>query len=277
MQADEKHIMLDLETLGIAPGCAIISIGAVEIANGSLGREFKTNIAIESNLNAGLAIESDALEWWLDNAEIYRTGLRPHATSLRHALESLSQWLPDRAVSIWGNGSDFDCAILAAAYRKLGMPIPWPPKRERCYRTLKTLFPEIEIRRTGQIHDSLHDARNQADHLIRIFRHIEELKTESRGIAPQAISSKAIAGIGIGIIESLREQSGHLTDESSPHPSGPISRETCGRIKRLLGTAADLISAIHRECSLCKPYATLPDRIQALIENKDRFKNENPD
>ena len=33
----------------------------------------------------------------------------------------------------------------------------------------------------------------------------------------------------------------------------------------LLNEAADLIDLIDRECSLCKPYRTLPDRVQGLI------------
>ena len=35
----------------------------------------------------------------------------------------------------------------------------------------------------------------------------------------------------------------------------------------LLNEAADMIDLIDRECSLCKPYRTLPDRVQGLIHN----------
>ena len=35
----------------------------------------------------------------------------------------------------------------------------------------------------------------------------------------------------------------------------------------LLNEAANLIDMIDRECSLCKPYRTLPDRVQGLIHN----------
>jgi len=36
---------------------------------------------------------------------------------------------------------------------------------------------------------------------------------------------------------------------------------------QLLNEAADMIDLIDRECSLCKPYRTLPDRVQGLIHN----------
>ena len=36
---------------------------------------------------------------------------------------------------------------------------------------------------------------------------------------------------------------------------------------QLLTEAADMIDLIDRECSLCKPYRTLPDRVQGLIHN----------
>ena len=35
--------------------------------------------------------------------------------------------------------------------------------------------------------------------------------------------------------------------------------------KELLNKAANLIDMIDRECSLCAPYKTLPDRVQKLI------------
>lgn len=36
---------------------------------------------------------------------------------------------------------------------------------------------------------------------------------------------------------------------------------------QLMNEAADMIDLIDRECSLCKPYRTLPDRVQGLIHN----------
>ena len=36
---------------------------------------------------------------------------------------------------------------------------------------------------------------------------------------------------------------------------------------QLLNEAADMIDLIDRECSLCKPYRTLPDRVQGLIHH----------
>jgi len=53
------HVMLDIETLGVSPGCVILSLSAVEfdINTGELGESFNMGIDIKSCVDAGLTID----------------------------------------------------------------------------------------------------------------------------------------------------------------------------------------------------------------------------
>ena len=44
-----------------------------------------------------------------------------------------------------------------------------------------------------------------------------------------------------------------------------MADRTDGEASDALRKAGDLVGMIDRECSLCKPYKTLPDRVQTLI------------
>ena len=73
MKARHANIMVDLETLGISPGCTILSIGAVVFnpvrsvlfgKNESLTSEFYCVINRQSCKEAGLFEESKTIAWW---------------------------------------------------------------------------------------------------------------------------------------------------------------------------------------------------------------------
>jgi len=105
------------------------------------------------------------VRWWAEQSEDARAIFNhPEAKPLPQVLAEFAAWLPKDS-RIWGNGAGFDQPILAAAYRAVGIPLPWEFRNERCYRTLKALAPDVKIRRTGTHHNALDDAVSQADHL----------------------------------------------------------------------------------------------------------------
>ena len=73
-----------------------------------------------------------------------------------------------KAVRLWGNGASFDNAILSTAYElcELETVQPWRFYNDRCYRTVKSLYPEVAMVRTGTYHNALDDAESQALHLL---------------------------------------------------------------------------------------------------------------
>ena len=63
--------------------------------------------------------------------------------------------------------------LLEAAFKAVKRPVPWKWSMNRCYRTVKNLFPDVKMERSGTHHNALDDARDQARHLMRI---LEEMK-----------------------------------------------------------------------------------------------------
>lgn len=173
-----KHVMVDLETLGSRPGCAILSIGAVEFNHltGKLGEEFYCVVNRKSCAVAGLVEDADTLAWWgRQNAQaqavIKEAG--EAADTIADALTRFTAYLSKYGlaqVRVWGNGSDFDNAILAVAFDKAGLKFPWKFWNNRCFRTLKSLNPDVPMPRGGVYHNALDDAKTQANAAIQMMR-----------------------------------------------------------------------------------------------------------
>lgn len=170
------HIMLDLETLGTAPGCKVLSIGAVVFSADGLGAEHYVELIREDQGN--LTEDPDTLKWWMGQPAEVRDRLfepSPEKTSLTESLTLFNQWLallgPPSRICMWGNGADFDQPILLAGYRQAGIKHAWGTYNNRCYRTLKALAPELKMggNRVGAKHNALDDAKSQALHAVQIF------------------------------------------------------------------------------------------------------------
>ena len=166
--------MVDLETLGTEPGSVILSIGAVRFGEGEVTAEFYQRIDMASAVAAGLVMDPATVLWWLGQSEAARAEILKPGEPLDNALKDFQQWLGwDYRGELWGNGSDFDCVLLEAAFRAVKRPVPWKWSMNRCYRTVKNLFPDVKMERSGTHHNALDDARDQARHLMRI---LEEMK-----------------------------------------------------------------------------------------------------
>lgn len=163
-----QHIMLDLETLGTRPGDIILSIGAVKFdVEKGLGEEFYITIDPESSKAAGFRAQKSTLEWWDKQSEEARKAAFKGEMAVEHALIKLTMWMPPVDFTVvWGNGANFDNALLAAAYRIMKMDTPWKFWNDRCYRTISAMFLNKRVERVGTYHNALDDAKTQALRLI---------------------------------------------------------------------------------------------------------------
>ena len=170
-------VMIDLETLGRRPGCAVLSIGAVEFGPRGLGRELYVVVNRKSQVELGLHEDDSTLAWWAQQTEAARQVLddagKKTAAPLEQALAQLTSWLTPiglKRVKVWGNGADFDNAILSCCYGALKADVPWDFWNNRCYRTLKNLIPGPKLSRGGTYHNALDDAKSQALHAIELLK-----------------------------------------------------------------------------------------------------------
>ncbi len=165
------HIMVDLETLGTRPGSAIFSIGAIKFKDNKIIGEFLGNPSLESNIDNGLTLDPHTIRWWMAQDDKARSQFENATGELKGVLKDFSTWAgPAKNLAMWGCGSDFDNALLAEAYKRCEMQVPWNFWNGRCYRTIKEMFPDIEPTFVGVKHNALDDAMAQAHHLIKIFK-----------------------------------------------------------------------------------------------------------
>lgn len=177
--------MLDLETLGVKVNSAFISIGAIffDPSTGKHGKEFHIFIELQSCLDSGLEVDADTIEWWMQQDEKARQVFSEKSRApLKTALKSFSKFVNShknmKKVKVWGNGASFDNAILANAYKKTGLPIPWEFRNDRDVRTIVALGrsvgidPKKDLPFQGVKHNALADARHQASYVSLIWQRL---------------------------------------------------------------------------------------------------------
>lgn len=166
-----QHIMVDLETMGTRPGSAIVAIGAVMFTETDILREFYRVVDLESCQAVGLHIDAATVMWWLRRDDQARSELGKDAVTLPRALLDFSEWIGQPGFHyVWGNGAAFDNALLAEAYHRCQLQLPWKYKHDRCYRTMAAAFPHVPRPPGPPRHIAHLDARDQAHHLMAIWR-----------------------------------------------------------------------------------------------------------
>jgi hypothetical protein len=174
--------MLDIETMGISSNAAIVAIGAVAFDEEGLGPELDITVDLHSAMRAGLKVDASTIYWWLKQSEEARESLQRSSKTISAALHSLAQFIEVNCnkdtVSVFGNGVDFDNIILTNAYNACDIKLPWSYRGNRCYRTLKNTYPEVEFKPVYTQHVAVCDARNQALHMIEILKEIKKNGTE---------------------------------------------------------------------------------------------------
>lgn len=180
------HIMVDLETLGLDAGDAIIAIGAVvfvdngrwvDLANPFPHHSFYLEINAVSAQAVGLNINNDTVLWWgrqddYARALFDRVYTQGGGVPIAEALTSFSTWFGQFPYArLWGNGAEFDNALIKAAYRiTLDFPAPWGHKDSRCFRTLKAILPSMEMEyNQASAHNAYYDALDQARHAQKVM------------------------------------------------------------------------------------------------------------
>jgi len=171
-----KNVMIDLETMGKNADAAIIAIGAVEfdIQSAAVGERFYTIVDLESSVNMGGVIDPSTVLWWMQQSDAARAEFTRGGEHITVALYQFSKWMMDRAeksdVKVWGNGADFDNVILSSAFMRNKTTRPWEFWNNRCYRTVKAMYPQVKILINGTHHNAVDDAENQAWHLINMLK-----------------------------------------------------------------------------------------------------------
>lgn len=175
-----EDLMIDLKTMGRPPCGAIVAIGAAffSVPRLSIGPTFYKVIHLGSAVAAGGTLDTSTIMWWLRQSQAAQRAITFNAEHIRGVLDDfrafINQHSGEKNVRPWGNGAGFDLTILKSAYMAQGWEEPWGYSKERCFRTVRNMFPAIEYKADGTFEGTEHNARDdaihQAQHMIKIRR-----------------------------------------------------------------------------------------------------------
>lgn len=165
-------IMVDIETLGTQPGSAILAIAAVTERS-----SFVEYLSNADSIRHRFTMDVDTINWWLLQPQELYAVTTSGTAPVKGTLEAFSDWLSGFTnYRIWGNGAGFDIVLLEAAYRKVGVKIPWNYWQVMCYRTLKNIYPDLCTHKPVTPHDPYEDAKAQYQNLQVILNEMRQPK-----------------------------------------------------------------------------------------------------
>lgn len=199
MQTIPDMMSLDIETLHQkAPGAAVLTIGAALFIGGEELTEKRLSLIIDVNdaMQYGLS-DVDTMLWHISQGvdHLRALGLLHDQTVVKteEALLQLANWIeacqaayPD--AQLVTRDHDFDLAILADKYEKLGILIPWKYWAAKSHRTReddlrwmqKLLGLEVSLpytKFTKVSHNALQDAVSQGEYLCMLYKSVIEATT----------------------------------------------------------------------------------------------------
>ena len=181
---------LDIETAALSNNCKIFTIGAVvgDILTGQIKDEFYIRVAPQGQETRDVD-DSTMENFWGDynvvskeaRREVFDTSLP--RVKLSEAFAKLNTFIREQGepVQVFGNGSEFDNAIVLEAYRYYGI---FPAWKHWCNQSVRTLVytgrllmgvdPKYDIPFEGIPHHALHDARHE-------FKYIHHIMSSLKG------------------------------------------------------------------------------------------------
>jgi hypothetical protein len=131
----KRHILLDIETLGLRPGAQITEIGAISFCpeTGEIMKRFEVFILPENKYY----VDPITLDWREQNG----TWPCPYVQlPMKAAIDKLNLFVLDQegalVEAIWAWGSVFDFSLLRWASKLEGTELQWDYWQERCARTV---------------------------------------------------------------------------------------------------------------------------------------------
>lgn len=143
-------VMLDLETLGLQPGCVVMSIGAIRFdpmgalpevvtvdKEPTIPDGFYAVVNIDDSVARGLTVDPEVERWWqTQDSEVRDQLFSGDGMPLAEAVQGFADWYPDPDETIWANGASFDQPIWQVACRAVDQSVPWNYRRVRDCRTV---------------------------------------------------------------------------------------------------------------------------------------------
>jgi len=170
--------MVDLETLGVEPDSAILTLGAIKFDPFS-NSEPHSPLYLKANLEEqtevfGRTIDDNTLAWWSKQPQDIQDeafGETADRVSVEFMLQQLNKWCVALDY-IWCQGPTFDFVILQHLYKQAEKPVPWNYWQIRDSRTLFAMMPQDPRKAIQeQLHNALADCYYQAKCVQQSYNH----------------------------------------------------------------------------------------------------------
>lgn len=170
-----NNLMIDLETLDTRSSAVIVSIGAVVFDRKSILRTGYWILDLEEQIKRGRTISSQTMAWWMKQSEDARKVFTDQSSYRNSILEfhgQFSSLFNGEELAVWGNGSDFDTAIMIDFYNRHSLvpPSGWKYYNNLCFRSFNKWFDAKRmVKREGVHHNALDDAVYQAECVLKVW------------------------------------------------------------------------------------------------------------
>lgn len=168
-----KHIMIDLETLDLVPTSVILSIGAVVFDEYGLvlNEELYLIPDAQEQLDGGRTVSFDVLKWWITQNKKAKEVFNQKTDTIFKVAYSLFSFLDKhKDCTIWANGPQFDISMIENFLKQSGYSIPYKFNKVRDFRTACDTLNGWKSSSKTVSHNALQDAKDQAIHLIDIWK-----------------------------------------------------------------------------------------------------------
>jgi hypothetical protein len=176
---DEKHCMVDLETLGTNSRSPVIQIGLVFFTIQGIQTQSLLTVDFDDALKYGKA-DGSTIKWWLQQDTAAQKTLFENPRSAEECAEIIEKLITAQNPNYFWAHATFDFPILNSMFDAMGRKRPVPFRTAYDLRTLE-YFAGNNIeweKREGVYHNALDDATYQAKHAIKMLRYIKTLKGE---------------------------------------------------------------------------------------------------
>lgn len=166
-----KHFMIDLETLGLKPGCQILTVACARFDDNNIYEKFYKRIDLKDYNHYDLTVDSSTLNWWKrQDKKVYDEAFTEQPReSLYNVMYELREFIVKASeggnIYIWSHGKEFDIPIVEYTFNLLDLDIPWKFWNTRDTRTLFHFmnidYRNITIESEFSQHHALYDVERQ--------------------------------------------------------------------------------------------------------------------
>lgn len=176
MTKTERHLVLDLETLGTKANSCILTIGAlvfdpyktdlIDYINNKSENSpdisiLYKKISIDSCVDLGMTVDDETIKWWSkqNEAAIEEAFSDDDRHDIKDVLLELNKFSRN-CTKFWAKSPSFDCNIIEDAASKLQIGVPWAYHQTRCIRTIEdfTDFKTAKINSHNALEDCFYEA-----------------------------------------------------------------------------------------------------------------------